>query len=405
MTKTKDSMSSSSSAPKRAAIECFRRHFDADPAHIALAPGRVNLIGEHTDYNDGFVLPVAINFHTCVAASPRPDRKISVVAHDENSQQVEFEIDASPEFDTKAPWSNYVRGVVAELLHAGFRLHGANLAISGNVPLGAGLSSSAALEISVIAALTHLSQEPITASEAARIGQAAENNFVGCQCGIMDQMISAAGQTGKAMLLDCRDLSIANAILPDQLAIVVINSNLQRALVDGEYNARREQCETAAAHFNVSALRDITLEELMDQQQALDKVVFRRARHVVTENKRTTDMNNALSASDLPAIARLMADSHASMRDDFEITTPEIDGLVEIVSEVIGNSGGVRMTGGGFGGCVVALTPKTRVTEVISAVEKNYPQIANREAEVFVCEATQGAFANTIEQPGGSTVL
>jgi len=381
-------------SPQQAARECFERHFNAAPTHVAQAPGRVNLIGEHTDYNDGFVFPVAINFHTCVAASPRNDRTISVVALDENSQQVEFDIDATAEFDTNAPWSNYVRGVVVELLAAGFKLVGANLAISGNVPLGAGLSSSAALEISLIAALTSLSKESISAVDAARIGQAAENNFVGCQCGIMDQMISAAGMAGHALLLDCRDLSTTSKPLPEQLAIVVINSNLKRALVDGEYNMRRQQCETAAAHFNIPALRDLELEHLVAQQQSLDDTVFRRARHVVTENQRTTDMSTALTECNLALIAKLMAESHASMRDDFEITTPEIDGLVEIVQQVVGDQGGVRMTGGGFGGCVVALLPKTLVADVLEAVETKYPAIAGRDAEAFVCEATQGAFAN-----------
>jgi len=393
------SSSPSNSTPKEAATECFKRHFNATPAQISTAPGRVNLIGEHTDYNDGFVFPMAIDFHTCVAASPRSDRTINMVALDEHSQRVEFDIDAAPTFDTEAPWSNYVRGVVAELRADDFRLTGANLAISGNVPLGAGLSSSAALEIAVINALTGLSNESISAADAARIGQAAENNFVGCQCGIMDQMISAAGQADHAVLLDCRDLSLTPTVLPPQLAIVVIDSKLKRALVDGEYNTRREQCEAAAAHFSVAALRDLSLEQLESQQQALDATVFQRARHVITENQRTLDMRTALTDCDLPTISRLMAESHASMRDDFEITTPEIDGLVEIVGKIIGDNGGVRMTGGGFGGCCVSLMPKTLVPEALAAIEAEYPTLANRQAQVFVCEASDGAFAKTAGQP------
>ena len=256
---------------------------------------------------------------------------------------------------------------------------------------------SAALEISLIAALTGLSHEHISAADAARIGQAAENNFVGCQCGIMDQMISAAGSADHALLLDCRDLTMTPTPLPQHLAIVVINSNLQRALVDGEYNTRREQCEAAAAHFNVSALRDLSLNQLLEQQHKLDPLVFRRARHVVTENKRTLDMRTALTAGDMAGVSKLMADSHLSMRNDFEITTPEIDGLVEIVDEVIGTQGGVRMTGGGFGGCCVALMPKDLVPGALAAVEERYPTIANRDAQAFVCEATNGAFVNTLE--------
>ena len=381
--------------PQEAANACFLEHFSSRPTHTAKAPGRVNLIGEHTDYNDGFVFPVAINFHTCVASSSRSDREINVVALDEGAQQVQFSIDKPPTLDTEAPWSNYVRGVVSELRAADYTLVGANLAISGNVPLGAGLSSSAALEMALISALTQLSGESIEAAEAAMIGQAAENNFVGCQCGIMDQMISAAGLPKHAMLLDCRDLSLTPALLPENLNIVVINSNQRRALVDGEYNLRRGQCEEAAAHFGVSALRDVTLEDLSNNPSGLDPIAFCRARHVISENQRTRDMHRALGRNDVKAISTLMAESHASMRDDFEITTPEIDALVEIVQAVVGNQGGVRMTGGGFGGCVVALVPKELVDETLQAVDSQYPAISGYAATAFVCEAASGAFVGT----------
>ena len=381
--------------PQEAANACFIEHFSSRPTHTATAPGRVNLIGEHTDYNDGFVFPAAINFHTCVASSARTDREIEVVALDEGAQKVQFNIDKPPTPDTKAPWSNYVRGVVAELRAADYTLVGANLAISGNVPLGAGLSSSAALEMALIAALTRLSDESIGAAEAALIGQAAENNFVDCQCGIMDQMISAAGLPQHAMLLDCRDLLLTPALLPKNLSIVVINSNQRRALVDGEYNLRRAQCEEAAAHFGVPALRDVTLKELTSDAAGLDRTTFRRARHVISENQRTLDMHTALVHNDIQTISTLMAESHASMRDDFEITTPQIDALVEIVHAVIGHQGGVRMTGGGFGGCVVALVPKVLVDEVLQAVDSQYPAIAGHAATAFVCEAASGAFVGT----------
>ena len=381
--------------PQEAANACFLEHFSSQPTLTAQAPGRVNLIGEHTDYNDGFVFPVAINFHTCVASSARTDREINVVALDEGAQQVQFSIDKPPTLDSEAPWSNYVRGVVSELRAADYTLVGANLAISGNVPLGAGLSSSAALEMALISALTQLSGESIEAAEAAMIGQAAENNFVGCQCGIMDQMISAAGLPKHAMLLDCRDLSLTPALLPENLNIVVINSNQRRALVDGEYNLRRAQCEEAAAHFGAPALRDVTLKELTSGASALDQTAFRRARHVISENQRTRDMHSALGRNDVKTISALMAESHASMRDDFEITTPQIDALVEIVHAVVGNQGGVRMTGGGFGGCVVALVPKELVDDTLEAVNSQYPAIAGHDATSFVCEAASGAFVGT----------
>lgn len=383
-----------SATPSETATGCFEQAFNQDPSGVWIAPGRVNLIGEHTDYNDGFVFPVAINFHTAVAGATRPDRTIDVIAHDEGNQRVQFDIDAEPQFDEVASWSNYVRGTVAELRKAGYELSGASLAISGNVPLGAGLSSSAALEMSIIAALTGLSGEAINAVTAAKLGQAAENNFVGCQCGIMDQLISAAGRTGAAVMLDCRTLELQSAPIPGELTIVVINSNLRRALVDGEYNTRREQCESAARHFNLPALRDLSLDILSEQASELHPSVFRRARHVVTENQRTLDMVDALKASDMQRISSLMADSHASMRDDFEITTPEIDGLVDIVKTVVGDRGGVRMTGGGFGGCVVALLPQDLVGAALDGVTRHYPAIAGHQATSMICQASAGAFVN-----------
>jgi galactokinase len=378
--------------PSEQATAVFTSVFGRTPEIVATAPGRVNLIGEHTDYNDGFVLPVAINFHTAAAASARDDRIIEVVAHDEQDQRVQFSLDALPVLDTAAPWSNYIRGVVGELLKHGFTLCGANLVISGNVPMGAGLSSSASLEMAVIAALARLSKEPIEANTAALLGQAAENNFVGCNCGIMDQLISAAGRPGHALMLDCRSLQMQTIKLPAELSILVIDSKVQRQLVDGEYNERRRQCEEAARHYGVSALRDLTLDQLINGRSDLDGTTYRRARHVVTENQRTLAMANALQQNQLPEIARLMAESHNSMRDDFTITIPEIDHLVDIVKAVIGNRGGVRMTGGGFGGCVVALLPNELVTPVLTSVESNYRQVAKQPAVAFVCQSSGGAF-------------
>ena len=378
--------------PSKQAISVFKSIFGRTPEIVATAPGRVNLIGEHTDYNDGFVLPVAINFHTAAAAAARDDRIIEVVAHDEQDQRVQFSLDVPPVLDTAAPWSNYVRGVVGELLKHGFTLCGANLVISGNVPTSAGLSSSASLEMAVIAALTRLSKEYIEANTAALLGQAAENNFVGCNCGIMDQLISAAGRPGHALMLDCRSLQTQTIKLPAELSILVIDSKVQRQLVDGEYNERRRQCEEAARHYGVSALRDLTLDQLINGRSDLDDTTYRRARHVVTENQRTLAMANALQQNQMPEIARLMAESHNSMRDDFSITIVEIDHLVDIVKAVIGNRGGVRMTGGGFGGCVVALLPNELVTPVLTSVEANYRQVAKQPAVAFVCQSSGGAF-------------
>ncbi|MFK7913147.1 MAG: galactokinase [Pseudomonadales bacterium] len=382
------------SAPSTTATAAFKESFGRDPALLATAPGRVNLIGEHTDYNDGFVFPAAINYHTAIAAAPRPDQTIAVVACDQNQARVEFSLGETAKFDSAQPWSNYVRGVVQQLQRAGYRLCGADLAISGNVPLGAGLSSSAALEIATIAALTRLSKEPIEAATAARIGQQAENEFVGVPCGIMDQLISAAGRTDHALLIDCRSLQQTPVPLPAGYELLIINSNVRHALVDGQYRARREQCETAAAHFGVAALRDVTLAQLQSAQAELPPLVYQRARHVITENQRTLELVAALQAGETSSISQLMAGSHQSMRDDFEITVPEIDALVEIVSAVTGQHGGVRMTGGGFGGSVVALLPTTLTAAVQQQVNARYPDIAGREASMFVCQPSSGAFAS-----------
>ena len=384
--------------PSEQAQQTFKAIFGQAATHIARAPGRVNLIGEHTDYNDGFVFPLAIQFHTAIAAKRRGDRQINLVARDIDNQRVQFDIDAPAAFDATATWSNYVRGVVAELLKLDYELCGADLVITGDIPMGTGLSSSASLEMAVIAALTALSNESIDAVSAARVGQAAENNFVGCQCGIMDQLISAAGLAGHAMQLDCRSLQWRHAPLPADLSVLVVDSNVQRNLVDGEYNERRSRCEEVAKALNVQALRDLTLAELQAAEHHLNPVSFRRARHVITENQRTVEMVDALADKNVPRISALMAASHASMRDDFEITVPAIDTLVEIIAEIVGERGGARMTGGGFGGCVVALVPTEMVNAVNTQIELHYPSRAGLSARTFICTASTGVFS----QPGAT---
>jgi galactokinase len=385
------------SEPALSARHAHLERFDCDPELIATAPGRVNLIGEHTDYNDGFVLPVAINYHTAVAISRRDDRRIVASALDEGTD-TSFDLDSEIAFDSTNPWSNYLRGVVVELLSSGYRLAGANLTISGNVPMGAGLSSSAALEIALIRSLTELSGETITGQDAARIGQAAENNFVGCNCGIMDQLISAQGLQDHALLIDCRSLDTQPVPLPADLALVIINSNVHRQLVDGEYNLRRQQCEEVAAHFSANALRDVDLQQLTAAADQLTDVQFRRARHVITENERTLQTVTALRDADLSRVGELMHQSHESMRRDFEITVPEIDTLVDIARSVTGRSGGVRMTGGGFGGCVIALVPQSQVAKLVATVTTQYPIQTGLQPTIFQCSIVSGAFNEVTEQ-------
>lgn len=370
----------------------FASTFNQQPARLVHAPGRVNLIGEHTDYNGGFVFPAAINFGTWIAVSPRDDRQIDAVAVDFDNQRNQFSLDAI-EFDEQQGWANYVRGVIKMLQHDFPQIGGANLMITGNVPQGAGLSSSASFEIAVLKAFSDLYDLNLDGVKAALLGQKAENDFVGCSCGIMDQLISAMGEEGQGMLLDCESLTFEHSNLPDDLDIVIINSNVKRGLVDSEYNLRRQQCEEAAAVMQVKSLRHADLPLLEANRDNMSDPVYRRARHIITENQRTVDTFRSLREGNIAAVSKAMAESHASMRDDFEITVKPIDYLVEIVSQVVGNKGGVRMTGGGFGGCVVALVPKNLVSEVTNTVNKFYHGETGLKQTIYVCSAEKGAFS------------
>ncbi|MFA0111870.1 galactokinase [Vibrio breoganii] len=369
----------------------FEQVLNYKPTHIIQAPGRVNLIGEHTDYNDGFVLPCAINYQTMVAAAKRDDNIVRVISVDYDNAVDEFDITQEIVFQQDKMWANYIRGVVKCLLGRGFKFKGADISVTGNVPQGAGLSSSAALEVVIGQTFKVLYQLEISQAEIALNGQQAENEFVGCNCGIMDQMISAEGRENHAMLLDCRSLETKSVSMPEDMSVVIINSNKKRGLVDSEYNTRREQCEEAARIFAVKALRDVTIEQLEGKVSELDDVVFKRARHVITENNRTLEATDALIAGDMKRMGELMAESHASMRDDFEITVSEVDTLVEIVKNVVGSAGGVRMTGGGFGGCIVALVPPSLVEEIKSSVEQQYEAATGLKESIYVCQAKQGA--------------
>jgi len=370
----------------------FTQHFGYAPPLTIQAPGRVNLIGEHTDYNDGFVLPCAIDYQTVISCASRNDHQIRVLAADYDNQQDLFSLDAPIISHPELRWADYVRGVVKHLQLRNANFGGADLVISGNVPQGAGLSSSASLEVAVGQAIQALYQLPLDGVALALNGQEAENQFVGCNCGIMDQLISALGKQDHALLIDCRSLETRAVPMPKNVAVVIINSNVKRGLVDSEYNTRRKQCEEAARFFGVKALRDVSPDLFFPIQHELDPIVAKRARHVISENERTLAAADALAAGDLKLMGKLMAESHASMRDDFEITVPPIDTLVGIVKKTIGDRGGVRMTGGGFGGCIVALMPLDLVEPVRAAVAREYPLQTNGLQETFyVCKASQGA--------------
>ena len=372
----------------------MHRHRYANRCEQIPAAGRgrrQNLIGEHTDYNDGFVLPCAINYQTVVAAAKRDDNMVRVVSVDYDNAVDEFDITQEITFQQDKMWANYIRGVVKCLIGRGYQFKGADISVSGNVPQGAGLSSSAALEVVIGQTFKVLYNLEITQAEVALNGQQAENEFVGCNCGIMDQMISAEGLANHAMLLDCRSLETQAVSMPEDMAVVIINSNKKRGLVDSEYNTRREQCEEAARLFGVPALRDVTIEQFKAKESELDEMVAKRARHVITENDRTVEAAQALRTHDMKRMGELMAESHASMRDDFEITVKEIDTLVDMVKEVIGDQGGVRMTGGGFGGCIVALVPPALVDEIKTTVEQKYQAATGLKESIYVCQAKDGA--------------
>ena len=369
--------------------QLFHQQFARPHTALIRAPGRVNLIGEHTDYNDGFVLPCAIDFATHVAIAPNGSRSVRVYAADYRERD-EFSLDA-PIAPSDKQWANYIRGVVWALAERGFRLpEGVDIAVSGNVPQGAGLSSSAALEVAIGKAVQHIFRLPLNETEIAQIGQYAENHFVGCNCGIMDQLTSACGQAGHAVLIDCRSLNTEAVPIPAGLAIMIIHSHVQRGLVGSEYNTRRAQCEAAAAHFGATALRDVSLAQFEAGKQGLDATAARRARYIIQENQRTLDAAEAMRRNNIAALSRLMAESHAGMRDEFEITHPAVDTLVELASEIIGERGGARMTGGGFGGCIVALVPHDLVDAVKTHIAAHYQTRTGLQEEVFVCTPQAG---------------
>ncbi|WP_252371476.1 galactokinase [Pseudoalteromonas phenolica] len=371
--------------------QVFAKQFGYQAEQVIHAPGRVNLIGDHTDYNLGFVLPAAINFGTDVAIAKRDDSTMQVLAHDLDNQICEFEL-TELLFNPDLMWVNYVTGVVYVLQKAGFVLQGTDIVISGNVPQGAGLSSSASLQVALIKAFSDLFKLQIDGFTAAKLAQQAENEFVGCNCGVMDQSISAMGASNHAMLLDCQDLTFQDAPIPENLAIVIVNSNVKRGLVESEYNQRREQCEQVAKHFNVLVLRAVTLAELESEQANLSELDYKRARHVITENQRTLDAFAALKENNVSQLGRLMNASHDSLKDDFSTSTAEMDCLVSLIQSQIAEQGGARMTGGGFGGCVVAVMPKALVEAVTQNVKAEYQKQTGLRADVYVCEAVQGAF-------------
>jgi len=356
------------------------------------APGRINLIGDHTDYNGGFALPAAINMSTTVTMAPRADRRISVRAAD-FSEVLEFNIGSKPM--RRGDWGDYVLGVAWVLDSAGLALEGADLCIRSDVPVGAGLSSSAALEVAVALALLTRSGQELDRRQLAQLCQRAENEFVGVRCGIMDQLTACMGRENHALLLDCRSLDVDYLLIPAQVRLAVCNSMVKHSLASGEYNRRREECEKGIAILSrflrdVRHLRDVTMPELERFGNELDPVTFRRCRHVIRENDCTVAAAAALRNNDLSAFGALMNASHQSLRDDYEVSCAELDILTELARAQSGVYGS-RMTGGGFGGCTISLVDQNAVDAFARAVRHDYTQRTGLECEIYICEAAAGA--------------
>jgi galactokinase len=373
----------------------FGEVFGAPPQWLVAAPGRVNLIGEHTDYNGGFVFPLAIERYTIVAAGPGDHQRggSQVRAYSAMfGEMAQFSLkNLRPE---SRDWTSYLRGVFAGCAERGMTTGSLKLLVDSKVPLGGGLSSSAALEVvtaTLIEAVTGRNLEPV---EKVRLAQKAEHEYAGMPCGIMDQFSSTLGEAGKLLLIDCRSETAEHVPLDDpDVAVLIVNSNVKHELTGTEYADRRSQCFEAARRLGAEMLRDVTSEQLEAEQDKLDLLLNRRARHVVTENERTLQAAAALQDRDWPQVGELMYASHASLRDDFEVSCPELDALVEI-AQSIGRSGGVigaRMTGGGFGGCIVALVETAHVREIAERMSTAYRERVGIAATPFVTKPARGA--------------
>jgi galactokinase len=365
----------------------FRKRFGAAPTVVVRSPGRVNLIGEHTDYNDGFVLPIAIDREVWIALRPRDDRRVVVHSLDYDGS-LSFEL--GPISRAGTDWKEYVKGVAWALQEAGHILKGWEGVMSGEVPRGAGLSSSAAVELAVQRAFATVSGLPWKPSEMALLGQRVENKWIGVNSGIMDQMIVAGGRQNHALLIDCRDLALQPVPVPAGALVVVLDTGTRRGLVDSAYNERRSQCEEAARFFGVKALRDVDARTFSARQNELEPLVRRRARHVITENDRTVEAAKAMRAGDLKRLGELMDASHASLRDDFEVTNDALNTIVSLARAQPGCFG-ARMTGAGFGGCAVALVAPEQAEAFVRSVSEKYKQSTGNTSQCYVCQAADGA--------------
>ncbi|MEM7129520.1 MAG: galactokinase [Chloroflexota bacterium] len=377
-------------------IEEFQKRFHSTPSQVAIAPGRVNLIGEHTDYNDGFVLPIALQRDVRIVMAPREDRTIRLFSLEYDST-IEFSLDQFKPSEN-LHWGNYIKGVAWSLQEEGLILQGFDGVISGNVPRGSGLSSSAALEVACGQALLSASglSHSINGPRLAQIAQRAENKYVGVNCGIMDQFISVLGAVDQALLIDCRSLDYRLVSMPTDVSIVIGNTKASRSLADSAYNERRSQCEEGVAILqtvlpHIQALRDVSAAELEEHQSLLPSpVIYQRCHHVVTENERVLYAVDALEEGDLNQVGQLMNQSHASLRDDYQVSSNALDIMVELMSSIPGCYG-ARLTGAGFGGCAIALVKPGTEQAVADAIYDGYPKVTQIWPEVYTTQASSGS--------------
>jgi len=369
--------------------ERFKEIYRQPAQAMSCAPGRVNLIGEFTDYNNGFVLPCALEFSTRILYRKRNDNQVVVHSLHYPDEHDEFSVDGEI-CHGESQWGNYIRAVAYVFKRQGHQLKGVDLLIDSDVPQGSGLSSSAALEVAVGGVFNQVCQLNLSGQMIALLGQEAENDFMNCQCGIMDQLVSANGEKDHALLIDCQSLATESVSIPDDLSIVIVNSNYPRKLVDSEYNQRRIDCEQAAIKMSVDSLRDASIEILNAAKSAMTDNEYKRAHHVITENIRVVKAVDALKNNDMQSLRQLMTASHQSLKNDFEVTIAETDGLVEICQTALGDEGAVRMTGGGFGGAIVCLCRHDDIAKIKDAVAKHYYARFNIHASIYVGKAGNG---------------
>jgi len=369
-------------------VAAYGRRYGERPEWVVRAPGRVNLNGEHTDYNNGFVMPLAIDRAAWIALGPRDDRQVHLFAAD--YQEASFLDLDSLQRDESAGWVEYLKGVCWALRQRGMNLQGWQGISASDVPMGAGLSSSAAFELAVARACAVRSGLPWNGADMAMACQRAENEWVGVNCGIMDQMISACGRRDHALLIDCRDLSTSAVPIPAGTTVVALDTSSRRGLVDSAYNERRRQCEEAARFFGVDALRDISPEQFAEGGAGLDEVTRRRARHVISENERTVRAAEWMRRGDAAGLGRLMVESHASLRDDFEVTNHALNQMVECALAAPGCFG-ARMTGAGFGGCALALVDTAELGAFLENTAAGYKRLSGLAPKLYPCRAMDGA--------------